>query len=381
MSVEHVDTVVIGAGVVGLAVARALALAGREVLVLEACDTFGTATSARNSEVIHAGIYYPAGSLKARLCVQGRHLLYEHCAARGVAHRRCGKLIVACSDAQVDELRSIEGRARANGVDDLRWLSRDEALALEPQLDCQAALLSPSTGIVDSHGLMLSLLGDLENAGGLLAVNSEVTWLSAQSGQAQSAIKLVVKEAGRDGAEMALQARQVVNAAGLGALALAHRTQGLPPQGLPPLPTRWAKGNYFTLSGRAPFSHLIYPVVERDSPSLGVHLTLDMGGQAKFGPDVQWQDTDSDFSVDASRAAAFYDEVRRYWPGLPDGALQSGYAGIRPKITGPGDSAADFFIQGPRQHGVAGLVNLLGIESPGLTSCLALGEAVRRALE
>ena len=380
MSVEQVDTVVIGAGVVGLAVARALALAGREVMLLEACETFGTATSARNSEVIHAGIYYPAGSLKARLCVQGRHMLYDYCAARGVAHRRCGKLIVACSDAQVQELRAIEGRARANGVDDLRWLSRAEALALEPQLDCQAALLSPSTGIVDSHGLMLSLLGELEHAGGLLAVNSEVKWLSAQSGQAQSAIRLGVKEAGSDGAEIELQARQVVNAAGLGAIALAYRTQGLAPQWLPPLPTRWAKGNYFTFSARAPFTHLVYPVVERDSASLGVHLTLDLGGQAKFGPDVQWQDSDTDFSVDASRADVFYDEVRRYWPGLPDGALQSGYAGIRPKLTGPGEPAADFVIQGPREHGVQGLVNLLGIESPGLTSCLAIGSSVVSAL-
>jgi len=370
MSVEKVDTVVIGAGVVGLAVARALALAGREVLVLEAAETFGTQTSARNSEVIHAGIYYPAGSLKARLCVPGRDLLYAYCAERGIAHRRCGKLIVAANAAQVDELRAIEARARANGVADLQWLSRGAALALEPQLDCQAALRSPSTGIIDSHALMLSLLGDVENAGGVLATHSTAKQLAALDGQAQAAIEIIVSDGLR------LQARQVVNAAGLGAIALAHATQGLAPALRPPLPTRWAKGNYFTLGGRAPFKHLIYPVVERDSPSLGVHLTLDLGGQAKFGPDVQWVDSPDDLQVDPARADVFYDEVRRYWPGLPAGALQPGYAGMRPKITGPGEPAADFVIQGPRAHGVAGLVNLLGIESPGLTSCLAIGQAV-----
>lgn len=378
---EQVDTVVIGAGVVGLAAARALALGGREVLVLEAGESFGTQTSARNSEVVHAGIYYPAGSLKARLCVQGRQRLYAYCAERGIAHRRCGKLIVADGDAQVQELRAIEARAVANGVNDLQWLTREQALALEPQLHCQAALLSPSTGIIDSHALMLSLLGDVQNAGGVLAVHSKVKSLFALDRQAQAAIKIIVAEAGDEHQTFELQARQVVNAAGLGALALVHATQGLPPAHRPPLPTRWAKGNYFTLAGRAPFSRLIYPVVARDSPSLGVHLTLDLGGQAKFGPDVQWQDSPDDYRVDAARADAFYAEVRRYWPGLPDGALQAGYAGIRPKLTGPGETAADFLIQGPRDHGVPGLVNLLGIESPGLTSCLAIGDAVRRCLD
>ncbi|MDO5290370.1 MAG: NAD(P)/FAD-dependent oxidoreductase [Pseudomonadota bacterium] len=377
---EQVDTVIIGAGVVGLAVARALALSGREVLVLEAENSFGTQTSARNSEVIHAGIYYPAGSLKARLCVQGKQLLYAYCAERGIAHRRCGKLIVAANDAQAQELRAIQARAQANGVDDLRWLTREQAQALEPQLHCQAALLSPSTGIVDSHALMLSLLGDVENAGGVLAVNSKVNSLFALDGKAQAAIKVIVSDAHGGSEELVLHARQVVNAAGLGAVALAHRTQGLPPASCPPLPTRWAKGNYFTLTGRAPFSHLIYPVVERDSPSLGVHLTLDMGGQAKFGPDVQWVDAPDDYRVNPARGDSFYEEVRRYWPSLPDGALQPGYAGIRPKITGPGETAADFLIQGPREHGVPGLVNLLGIESPGLTSCLAIGQAVVRHL-
>lgn len=378
MSAEQVDTVVIGAGVVGLAVARALALAGCEVLVLEAAETFGTATSARNSEVIHAGIYYPPGSLKARLCVQGRQMLYAYCAERGIGYRRCGKLIVAANAAQVEELRAIQARAVANGVDDLQWLTREQALALEPALACQAALLSPSTGIVDSHALMLSLLGDVENAGGTLAVQSPVKSLTVQPGQAQASIRI---EVGGDAEGTTLLARQVVNAAGLGAIALTHRTQGLAPQHRPALPTRWAKGNYFSLMGRAPFTHLIYPVVERDSASLGVHLTLDLGGQAKFGPDVQWQDSADDYSVDLVRAEAFYDEVRRYWTGLPSGALQAGYAGIRPKLSGPGEPAADFVIQGPLEHGVSGLVNLLGIESPGLTSCLAMAEAVRAALD
>ena len=373
MSGEQVDAVVVGAGVVGLAVARALALAGREVLVLEAAESFGTATSARNSEVIHAGIYYPAGSLKARLCVAGRQMLYDYCAERGINHHRCGKLIVAANAAQVNELRAIQARAVDNGVADLQWLSREQALALEPQLVCQAALLSPSTGIIDSHGLMLSLLGDVENAGGLLATHSKVKSIAALDGKAQAAIKI---EVSGDEGDTTLIARSVVNAAGLGAIALTHATDGLPPAHRPPLPTRWAKGSYFTLAGRAPFSRLIYPVVERDSPSLGVHLTLDLGGQAKFGPDVQWVDAPDDYTVDPARADAFYAEVRRYWPGLPDGALQPGYVGYRPKLTGPGQPAADFRIEGPGQHGMAGLVNLLGIESPGLTSCLAMARHV-----
>ena len=376
MSAEQVDTVVVGAGVVGLAVARALALQGREVLVLEAAETFGTQTSSRNSEVIHAGIYYPAGSWKARLCVQGRQLLYDYCAERGVAHRCCGKLIVATTAAQAAELRAIEARAVANGVTDLQWLTREQALALEPQLRCEAALRSPSTGIVDSHGLMLALLGDLEHAGGMLAVQSRVDSIRVGQAPADDAITLIVDA---DGAETELRAQRVVNAAGLGAVALAHRTHGLGAQHRPPLPQRWAKGNYFTLNGRAPFAHLIYPVVERDSPSLGVHLTLDLGGQAKFGPDVQWVDAPEDLQVDPARGTAFYAEVRDYWPALPDGALQPGYAGMRPKITGPGEAAADFVIQGPREHGVPGLVNLFGIESPGLTSCLAIADTVLHA--
>ena len=373
-TVEMVDAVVIGAGVVGLAVARALALAGREVIILEAAEAFGTGTSARNSEVVHAGIYYPAGSLKASLCIQGKAQLYAYCAERGVAHQRCGKLIVATSAAQVDALRAIQQRAAANGVADLRLLSAAQAQALEPALACHAALLSPSTGIVDSHGLMLSLLGDVENAGGMLAVHSKVNRLSAKAGQAQTAIDVIVEV--QDGEVTMLRARTVVNAAGLHAPALAAATQGLDARHVPS--AYFAKGNYFTLTGRAPFSRLIYPVPEPGG--LGVHLTLDLGGQAKFGPDVQWVDSadaPDAYLVDPSRGDAFYAEVRRYWPDLADGALLPGYSGIRPKISGPGEPAADFVIQGPRMHGVAGLVNLFGIESPGLTSCLAVGAAVK----
>lgn len=359
---EMVDCVVVGAGVVGLAVARALALAGREVMVLEAANAIGTETSSRNSEVIHAGIYYPQGSLKARLCVRGKAMLYDYCAQRGLPHRRCGKLIVATSPRQQAQLDGIRQRAAANGVDDLQWLTRDEARALEPELECVAALLSPSTGIVDSHALMLALLGDLENAGGLLALNSPLE-------RARCAPDAIHLEA-RDGTR--ISARTVVNAAGLHAPDLARRFAGLDPAHVPQ--AAYAKGNYFTLSGRAPFSRLIYPVPE--AAGLGVHLTLDLGGQAKFGPDVQWVDGPGDLVVDASRAQGFYAEVRKYWPGLRDGALAAGYAGIRPKIHGPQEPAADFVIQGPRQHGVAGLVNLFGIESPGLTSALAIGAYV-----
>lgn len=360
--VDRVDCVVIGAGVVGLAVARALALQGREVLVLEAAGAIGTGTSSRNSEVIHAGLYYPTGSHKARLCVAGRNQLYRYCADRGVAHQRCGKLVVATSEGQLAGLRNVASRAQANGVSDLRWLDADEARALEPALRCVAALYSPSTGIVDSHGLMLALQGDLEHAGGVVALHS--TLAKAQCGPDGIALEAA------DGTS--LLARVVVNAAGVQAPDLARRFKGLPAHAVPT--AHYAKGNYFTLAGRAPFRHLIYPVPE--AAGLGVHLTLDLGGQAKFGPDVQWVDSPDDLQVDPARGAAFYAEVRKYWPALPDGALEPGYAGIRPKISGPEEPAADFMIQGPADHGVAGLVNLFGIESPGLTSCLALADAV-----
>lgn len=363
---DKVDCVVIGAGVVGLAVARTLALQGREVMVLEALDAIGTGTSSRNSEVIHAGIYYASGSLKARLCVQGKQLLYAYCAERGIAHRRCGKLIVATSKAQVAQLSAIIDRARANGVHDLQLLTREQALALEPQLECVAALHSPGTGIVDSHALMLALQGDLEHAGGLVALNSPLDRAECS----QDAITLIA----RDGTE--LRATTVVNAAGLHAPALASKFAGLDARFVPP--SYYAKGSYFTLSGRSPFGRLIYPVPE--AAGLGVHLTIDLGGQAKFGPDVQWVESPDDLVVDPARGDAFYAEVRKYWPALPGGALIPGYAGIRPKIAPAHAAPRDFLIQGPAEHGVPGLVNLFGIESPGLTSALAIGEYVVRLL-
>ncbi|EJL79920.1 NAD(P)/FAD-dependent oxidoreductase [Variovorax sp. Varisp85] len=363
---EEIDCAVIGAGVVGLAVARALALAGREVLVLESEGAIGTGTSSRNSEVIHAGIYYPQGSLKAKLCVEGKELLYAYAAERGVPHRRCGKLIVATSPGQADQLDAIRVKAAANGVGDLAMLTAQQAGALEPQLHCVAALHSPSTGIVDSHALMLSLLGDLENAGGMLALKSSITRAECGAG----AVVLIAEDG------TALRCRSVVNAAGLGAPALARCFEGLPPSAVPV--EHFAKGNYFTLSGRAPFGRLVYPVPEPGG--LGVHLTIDLGGQAKFGPDVQWVSSPGDLVVDPTRGDGFYAEVRKYWPALPDGALIPGYAGMRPKISGPGEPAADFMIDGPDSHGIQGLVNLFGIESPGLTSSLAIGRHVARLL-
>lgn len=363
---ETADVVVVGAGVVGLAVARALAARGREVLVLEGAAAIGTGTSSRNSEVIHAGIYYPTGSLKARLCVQGKAMLYRYCADRGVAHRRCGKLIVANTASQAAALPAIVQKALANGVDDLVLLTREQARAMEPRLECLAAVLSPSTGIVDSHALMLALQGDLEHAGGLVACHSPVIQLRAT--------RQGIEVEAADGT--VLLARNVVNSAGLHACALGRNTLGLNPSLVPR--TWYAKGNYFTLAGRSPFDRLVYPAPEPDKhlAGLGVHLTIDLGGQAKFGPDVQWTDDPNDLVVDPARGEAFYAEVRKYWPGLPDDALQPGYAGMRPKISGPDEPAADFRIDCPAVHGVPGLVNLFGIESPGLTSCLAIGEQV-----
>jgi L-2-hydroxyglutarate oxidase LhgO len=316
--------------------------------------------------VIHAGIYYARGSLKAQLCVRGKQMLYAYCAERGVAHRRCGKLIVATDDAQVAQLQGIVAKAAANGVDDLVVLSADDARAMEPQLRCTAAVHSPSTGIVDSHAFMLALQGDFENAGGIVALNSPL----ASARVTADGTVLVMQ----DGTE--LLAGTVVNSAGLYAQALAHRFEGLAAAHVPP--SYFAKGNYFTLAGRAPFTRLIYPAPE--AAGLGVHLTLDLGGQAKFGPDVQWVDSPDDLVVDPARGNAFYAEVRKYWPGLPDGALQPGYAGMRPKIQSPHEAARDFVIQGPAEHRVPGLVNLFGIESPGLTSSLAIGERVAALL-
>jgi L-2-hydroxyglutarate oxidase LhgO len=351
--------VVIGAGLVGLAVARVLALAGREVVILEAEDAIGMHTSSRNSEVIHAGIYYPQGSLKARACVAGRKRLYAYCTERGVPHRRCGKLIVAADAAQEDELEGIRLRAHANGVADVAHVTRAEVRALEPELSCVAALFSPSTGIIDSHALMLAYLGDAENAGAMLALKSPL--LSARA--TPHGIELHAA-----GAEPLL-ARAVVNCAGLRAPSLARRIEGYPPELAPR--ELYAKGNYYTLARRSPFRHLVYPVPEPGG--LGVHVTLDLGGRARFGPDVEWVDA-IDYRVDPARAGRFYAAIRRYWPALPDGALEPGYAGIRPKISGRGEPAADFVVQGPSAHGVSGLVHLFGIESPGLTASLALAD-------
>jgi L-2-hydroxyglutarate oxidase LhgO len=359
--VERVDAVVVGAGLMGLAVARGLATTGREVVILEAEDAIGTHTSSRNSEVIHAGIYYPLGSLKARTCVEGRQRLYDYCAERGVPHQRCGKLIVATGAAQLDELEGIRQRAHANGVTDVVRVSAARARTMEPELHCVAALLSPSTGIVDSHALMLAYLGDAERAGAMLALKSSLEKGVVRSG----GIELHV--AGAD----PILAAQVVNSAGLRAPSVALRIDGFPTEQAPP--EYYAKGNYYTLSMRSPFSRLVYPVPEPGG--LGVHVTLDLGGRTRFGPDVEWVDR-IDYTVDPSRAERFYAAIRRYWPGLPDGALVPGYAGIRPKVSARDAPAADFVVQGPRAHGVPGLVNLFGIESPGLTASLPLADAV-----
>jgi L-2-hydroxyglutarate oxidase LhgO len=359
--VDSVDAVVIGAGLVGLAVARALALAGREVVILEAEGAIGMHTSSRNSEVIHAGIYYPKGSLKARTCVQGKERLYRYCAERGVPHRRCGKLIVATGAAQLAEMEGIRQKALANGVTDVVRIGPGEARAMEPELSCVAALHSPSTGIIDSHALMLAYLGDAQNAGAMLALKSPLEKGFVRPG----GIELHVA-----GAEPVL-ARNVVNSAGLRAPSVARRIEGFPARLAPP--ELYAKGNYFTLARRAPFSRLVYPVPEPGG--LGVHVTLDLGGRARFGPDVEWVEG-IDYTVDPRRAECFYAAIRRYWPGLPDGALEPGYAGIRPKISGRGEPPADFVVQGPREHGVRGLVQMYGIESPGLTASLALADDV-----
>lgn len=361
-------TVVIGAGVVGLAVARALALEGQEVIVLEAETAIGTQTSSRNSEVVHAGIYYPPGSAKARLCVAGKELLYDYCTARGIAHQRTGKLIVATEAAQEAQLATMAQRAKANGVRDLQWLSAEQVQALEPELRCHSALLSPSTGIVDSHGLMLSLQGDLENAGGIVAIASPVAEIDARAHAVDAQAPLLIRT--QDGTE--LEAGLVVNAAGHGAIGLAHRTQGLDTQHIPA--AYFVKGQYFTLSGKAPFQRLIYPVPQIGG--LGIHLTLDLGGQAKFGPDVHWTDRADDLTVNPADRQRFAEAIQSYWPALDAERLQPGYAGMRPNIGGPQMGSPDFLIQDVTSHGLPGLVNLFGIESPGLTSCLAIAEQV-----
>jgi L-2-hydroxyglutarate oxidase LhgO len=360
---DRVECVVVGAGVVGLAIARRLAQAGLEVVVLEAAEGIGTVTSSRNSEVIHAGIYYPAGSLMARMCVAGKHALYDYCRDHGIPHRNCGKLIVATTPSETEKLQSIKAHAEANGVLDMQILSGAAAREMEPALNCDAALLSPSTGIIDSHAFMLALRGDAEAAGAAYAFHAPLLRARAVAG----GVELDVGGA----APMTLACRLLINSAGLGAPAVARGIDGMPIELIPP--AYLAKGKYFSCNARAPFSRLIYPVPEPGG--LGVHLTLDLAGQARFGPDVEWVDT-IDYAVDAARAERFYPAIRRYWPDLPDGALMPSYSGIRPKIVPPAVARQDFMIQGPRDHGVAGLINLFGIESPGLTSSLAIADHV-----
>ncbi len=366
--VERAECAVIGAGVIGLAIARRLAMEGREVVVLEAETAFGTHTSARNSEVIHAGIYYESGSLKAQLCVAGRQLLYQYCEEHDIGHRRIGKLIVASDETQVPGLQKYQAQAQTNGVSDLKWIDAVTVRELEPEVRSVAGVLSPSTGIVDTHGLMLAYLGDAEQHGASLALESPVV-----SGAVEDdGIRLDV-----GGAEpMSLKCRTVINSAGLNAQDVARSIAGLPVHTIPP--TFYAIGHYYTLTGRAPFRRLIYPVARQDW--LGVHVTIDLGGQVKFGPDFSWIER-VDYRFDESREAAFYEAIRFYYPGLRDGALQPGYTGIRPRITGPGGPAQDFVIQGKEQHGIEGLVNLYGIESPGLTSSLAIAEHVAKLLQ
>ncbi|MCV3210864.1 NAD(P)/FAD-dependent oxidoreductase [Mesorhizobium sp. YC-39] len=367
---DHVDCIVAGAGVVGLAIARDMARRGMDTLILEAANAIGTGTSSRNSEVIHAGIYYPINSLKARFCVAGRNMLYRYCEEHAVPHARCGKLIVAANADQEPVLATIRANASACGVDDLVPLTAAEALALEPRLRCTAALLSPSTGIIDSHALMLALLGDAEEHGAALSLNTRIV-----SGRIEDGLIVLDTIDSTSGERFEIATKFLVNAAGLDATALARSIDGVDPQFVPEL--RYAKGNYFSVAGRAPFSRLIYPVPEPGG--LGVHLTLDLDGVARFGPDVEWTDT-LDYRVDPGRGERFYNEIRKYWPDLAEGALQPAYSGIRPKLSGPGEANADFVIQDASVHGVDGLVNLFGIESPGLTSSLAIADHVAQRL-
>lgn len=365
---EQVDCVVIGAGVVGLAIARELALEGREVIVLEAADAIGTHTSSRNSEVIHAGLYYPKGSLKAHFCVNGKGMIYRYCAEHGVPHSNIGKIVVAVTEDEIATLKGYVDKSVANGVHDLRWLTREELRELEPAVECVAGFLSPSTGIVDSHALMLSYQGDAENNGASIVFKSPV-----DSGKA-SADGIVLNVGGNE--PMAIACKSVVNSAGLFAQNVSHGIAGLPVSSIPP--QYFAKAHYYTLAGKPPFKRLVYPVAS--NAHLGVHVTVDMAGQIRFGPDVSWVDG-VDYTFDDAREPLFYEAIRKYYPGLRDGQLQPGYTGIRPKVSGPKEPAADFIIQGPRDHGVAGLVNLYGIESPGLTASLAIAEHVKQLLQ
>jgi L-2-hydroxyglutarate oxidase LhgO len=371
---DRVDIVVIGAGVVGLAIARAFALQGREVIVLEKERAIGQGVSSRNSEVIHAGLQYAPSSLKAQLAVRGKELLYAYCPERGIDFNNCGKLVVATDESQHGVLKSMQIKALANGTP-TQWLSAEQAMAMEPQLQCTAALLSPTTGIVDSHGLMRALQGDFENAGGLIVFGTDV--LSVRLSKHLESPAHVIQTKTLAGSQMTeLQAGLIINAASLHACALARRMDGLSAEHIPR--EYFGKGSYYSLAGKSPFSRLIYPAPQ--DAWLGVHVTLDLGGQSKFGPDLEWLDVacadEIDYTVDPSRADIFYSAIRKYWPALPDGALQPSYSGVRPKIYGPGSLAPDFRIDGVRVHGVAGLINLFGIESPGLTSSMAIGDYV-----
>lgn len=361
------QVIVIGAGVVGLACARALALAGHDVIVAEATNAIGSGVSSRNSEVIHAGMYYPTGSLRAAHCPHGRRKLYAYCESHGVAHRRCGKLIVATDAAETEKIVAIHAQGVANGVEGLQLIDGAAARALEPALACTAAVLSPETGIIDSHGYMLAVRGDLEDHGGMIAFNTPIARLTPNGGGWR------VTVGGAEAGTFDVDA--VVNAAGLGAQAVARATESYPAERVPRLVL--AKGNYFGYAGRPVFSRLIYPAPV--DGGLGVHVTLDLAGRMRFGPDVEWIESEN-YDVDPGRAAAFYARIRSYWPGLPDGTLTADYAGIRPKLTGPGEPAADFRIDGPAAHGLSGLVHLFGIESPGLTASLSLAEAVVQEL-
>ena len=362
---ERVECVVIGAGVIGLALARSLALAGREVIVLEKADMIGSETSSRHSEVIHAGIYYPPDSLKARFCVTGKNAMYAFCDEHGVDYKKCGKIIVATDEKQVPELSRLKSNAAGNGVNDLEWMDPAQVTEMEPAVFCVGALWSPSTGIVDSHAYMLALQGDAEAAGAVVALLTPVL-----GGQVvNDGIRL---DCGGD-APVCLTADMVINSAGLWAQSIARSIKGVPEESIPQ--AYYCKGNYYVLNGKPPFRRPIYPVPEK--AGLGVHVTVDLAGQVRFGPDVEWIE-DIDYDVDPARADKFYDAVRKYYPALRDGAIQPGYSGVRPKLQAPGDTACDFVIQGPEEHGVHGLVNLFGIESPGMTSSLAIADYVSK---
>jgi L-2-hydroxyglutarate oxidase LhgO len=366
--IEKIDTIIVGAGVVGLAIAREMALAGNEVIVLEAKNAIGTEISARNSEVIHAGIYYPAGTLKAKLCRPGRNAIYEYCETHAIAHHRVGKLIVATSLNELKYLHKIQGNAEANGVEDLQLLNSNEARAMEPALECAGALFSPSTGIIDSHSYMLALQGDAETLGAVIALSSPM------EGGTLSDKGITIHIGGAE--PLSLKCRHFINAAGLKAQAVASKIEGFPVEHIPPL--YYAKGNYFTLSGKSPFQKMIYPVPVK--AGLGIHSTIDLAGQTKFGPDVQWIDSPN-YTVDISRTDDFYRAIRRYWPELSDNLLQPGYVGVRPKLVPQGAPPGDWDIKGPELHGIKGIINLFGIESPGLTSSLAIAKYVSELLK